>query len=183
MIDNRVIKTNNMAIILGIDPGSRITGYGVINAVGQRIEYIASGCIRITEKELPLRLGQVFTGMNEIIATYCPQEFAIEQVFMGKNADSALKLGQARGVAIVAAVQHDLPVAEYAARTVKQAVVGKGSADKEQVQYMVQLLLQLPGRPQEDAADALAIAITHAHTSASLLANSGARKYSRGRMR
>ncbi len=172
-----------MAIILGIDPGSRITGYGVINAVGQKIEYIASGCIRITEKELPERLGQVFSGVNEIIETYCPQQFAIEQVFMGKNADSALKLGQARGVAIVAAVQHQLPVAEYAARAVKQAVVGKGSAEKAQVQYMVQLLLKLPGKPQEDAADALAIAITHAHTRASLVANAGVRKFSRGRMR
>jgi len=176
-------KDENMAIILGIDPGSRITGYGVINTVGQRIEYIASGCIRITEKELPQRLGQVFAGVNEIIETYSPEQFAIEQVFMGKNADSALKLGQARGVAIVAAVQHDLPVAEYAARSVKQAVTGKGSADKEQVQHMVQLLLKLPGKPQEDAADALAIAITHAHTSASLVANIGVKNFSRGRMR
>ena len=172
-----------MAIILGIDPGSRITGYGVINAVGQRIEYIASGCIRITEKELSQRLGQVFAGVNEIIELYCPQQFAIEQVFMGKNADSALKLGQARGVAIVAAVQHNLPVSEYAARSVKQAVAGNGSADKTQVQHMVQLLLKLPGKPQEDAADALAIAITHAHTNASLVANIGLKKFSRGRMR
>lgn len=172
-----------MAIILGIDPGSRITGYGVINAVGQKIEYIASGCIRITEKELPQRLGQVFAGVNEIIETYCPQQFAIEQVFMGKNANSALKLGQARGVAIVAAVQHDLPVAEYAARAIKQAVTGKGGAEKTQVQHMVELLLKLPGKPQEDAADALAVAITHAHTNAGLIASIGLRKFSRGRMR
>ena len=153
-------------LILGIDPGSRITGYGVINWVGQRIEYVASGCIRIQGDELPDRLNQVFTGVNEIIETYCPQEMAIERVFMAKNADSALKLGQARGVAIVAGTQHQLPVSEYAAREVKQAVVGKGGADKAQVQHMVAHLLKLPGLPQADAADALAIAICHAHSTA-----------------
>ena len=172
-----------MAIILGIDPGSRITGFGVINAVGHRLEYIASGCIRMTELELPEKLGQIFDGVTELINLHQPQEFAIEQVFMGKNADSALKLGQARGVAIVAAVQQGLPVAEYAARAVKQAVVGRGGAEKEQVQHMVQVMLKLPGKPQADAADALAIAITHAHTRASLVASAGVKGMRRGRLR
>lgn len=172
-----------MAIILGIDPGSRITGFGVINAVGHKLEYIASGCIRMTELELPEKLGQIFEGVTELINLHQPQEFAIEQVFMGKNADSALKLGQARGVAIVAAVQQGLPVAEYAARAVKQAVVGRGGAEKEQVQHMVQAILKLPGKPQADAADALAIAITHAHTRASLVAAAGVKGMRRGRLR
>lgn len=157
-------------LILGIDPGSRITGYGVINWAGQRIEYVASGCIRIKGDHLPDRLDQVYQGVTQIIEQYCPQEMAIEQVFMARNADSALKLGQARGVAIVAGTQHQLPVSEYAARAVKQAVVGTGAADKSQVQHMVSKLLKLPGLPQADAADALAIAICHAHhTAASIV--------------
>ncbi|MAS26583.1 MAG: crossover junction endodeoxyribonuclease RuvC [Oceanospirillaceae bacterium] len=170
-------------IILGIDPGSRLTGFGVIRRIGQKTEYIVSGCIRTGEGELPARLKKIFDGVTELIETYQPQEFAIEQVFMGKNADSALKLGQARGVAILAAVNHGLPVAEYAPRTIKQAVVGKGGADKEQVQHMVQYMLKLPGKPQADAADALAIAICHAHTSASLVAKAGVKGVTRGRMR
>ena len=170
-------------IILGIDPGSRLTGFGVIRRIGQKTEYIVSGCIRTGDGEMPGRLRKIFEGVTELINTYQPQEFAIEQVFMGKNADSALKLGQARGVAILAATLHDLPVAEYAPRSVKQAVVGKGSADKEQVQHMVQYLLKLPGKPQADAADALAIAICHAHTSASLAAQAGVKGVTRGRMR
>lgn len=172
-----------MAIILGIDPGSRITGFGVINSVGQKTEYITSGCIRVGDGELPERLKKIYDCVTELIETYSPQEFAIEQVFMGKNADSALKLGQARGVAIVAAAKQNLPVGEYAPRTIKQAVVGKGSATKEQVQHMVQYLLKLPGKPQADAADALAIALTHAHTRASLVAQAGVRGVSRGRMK
>tara|TARA_B100001109_G_scaffold193573_1_gene160129 strand:+ start:21242 stop:21757 length:516 start_codon:yes stop_codon:yes gene_type:complete len=170
-------------IILGIDPGSRLTGFGVIRRIGQKTEYIVSGCIRTGEGELPARLKKIFDGVTELIATYQPQEFAIEQVFMGKNADSALKLGQARGVAILAAVNQALPVAEYAPRTIKQAVVGRGGADKEQVQHMVQSLLKLPGKPQADAADALAIAICHAHTSASLVTKAGVKGVTRGRMR
>lgn len=170
-------------IILGIDPGSRTTGFGVVRRDGQKIEYIVSGCIRTGEGSLGERLKKIYDGVDEIIRTYQPDEFAIEQVFMGKNADSALKLGQARGVAIVSAVQHGLSVAEYAPRSIKQAVVGKGSAEKEQVQHMVQYLLKLPGKPQADAADALAIAICHAHTSASLVAQVGVKGISRGRMR
>ena len=169
-------------LILGIDPGSRITGYGIINAVGSKNEYVASGCIRIKGEELPERLQQVYAGVTEIIEHYCPQEMAIEQVFMARNADSALKLGQARGVAIVAGTNQSLPVAEYAARKVKQAVVGKGSADKSQVQHMVMSILKLPGLPQADAADALAIALCHAHTRTSLIAMAGAKGSRRGRL-
>tara|TARA_R110002167_G_scaffold52042_2_gene150538 strand:- start:7621 stop:8136 length:516 start_codon:yes stop_codon:yes gene_type:complete len=153
-----------MSLILGIDPGSRITGFGVINVVGSRHEYVASGCIRIKGDHLPDRLQQIFEGVVEIITLYQPQDMAIEQVFMAKNADSALKLGQARGAAIVAGATQGLSVSEYAARAVKLAVVGKGSAEKSQVQHMVSSILKLPGLPQEDAADALAIALCHAYT-------------------
>ena len=118
-----------MAIILGIDPGSRITGYGVIKQVGGKFEYLGSGCIRMQGDELASRLQQIFNGVSEIINQFQPTGFAIEQVFMAKNSDSALKLGQARGAAIVAATNNNLPVAEYSARQIKQAVVGKGSAD------------------------------------------------------
>ena len=170
-------------LILGIDPGSRITGFGVINSVGSKNEYVASGCIRIKGDELPERLQQVYEGVTEVINRYCPQEMAIEQVFMARNADSALKLGQARGVAIVAGTNQDLPVHEYAARKVKQSVVGKGSADKTQVQHMVAHILKLPGLPQVDAADALAIALCHAHTRASLVQMAGARRNRNGRWR
>lgn len=153
-----------MAIILGIDPGSRITGYGVINQNGRHLEYLGSGAIRTKADDLPTRLKRIYAGVTEVITQFQPEMFAIEQVFMSKNADSALKLGQARGTAIVAAVNQDLPVFEYAARLVKQTVVGKGSAEKEQVQDMVTRMLKLSATPQADAADALAIAITHAHS-------------------
>ncbi|KMK51977.1 Holliday junction resolvase [[Actinobacillus] muris] len=153
-----------MAIILGIDPGSRVTGYGVIRQMGRQLDYLGSGAIRTAVDDLPSRLKRIYAGVSEIIQQFQPDMFAIEQVFMAKNADSALKLGQARGTAIVAAVNHDLPVFEYAARLVKQTVVGIGSADKVQVQEMVTRILHLSAKPQADAADALAIAITHAHS-------------------
>ena len=121
-----------MSIILGIDPGSRITGYGVIRQQGRHLEYLGSGCIRTAVDDLPNRLRLVYAGVCEIITQFRPDVFAIEQVFMARNADSALKLGQARGAAIVAAVNHDLPVFEYAARQVKQTVVGTGAAEKVQ---------------------------------------------------
>jgi crossover junction endodeoxyribonuclease RuvC len=162
-----------LSIILGIDPGSRITGYGVIRQVGTKYTYLGSGCIRVEAPALPERLRIIHDGVTELIHQFQPDEFAIESVFMARNADSALKLGQARGAAIVAAVCRDLPVFEYAARAVKQAVVGKGSADKGQVQHMVTQLLSLPATPQADAADALAIAICHSHTRQSLIAMSG----------
>ena len=163
-----------MAIILGIDPGSRLTGYGVVRQTGQKFEYIASGCIRLTLNDIPDRLKQIFDGVSEIIQQTQPDVFAIEQVFMARNPDSALKLGQARGAAIVAAKNAGLEVFEYSARQVKQSVVGTGAADKTQVQHMVATLLALPAAPQADAADALAIALCHGHTQQSLLAMAGA---------
>ncbi len=122
-----------MAIILGVDPGSRITGYGVIQCQGRHQLYLGSGCIRTSSDELPDRLKQIFDGLQEIIRQYQPSQFAIERVFMAKNADSALKLGQARGAAIVAATVAGLPVAEYSATQIKNAVVGTGRAQKAQV--------------------------------------------------
>ncbi|MFT6926445.1 MAG: crossover junction endodeoxyribonuclease RuvC [Psychromonas sp.] len=173
-----------MSIILGIDPGSRITGYGVIQQKGSKCIYIASGCIRTKGDMLAPKLDMIFNGISEIIKQYQPTEFGIEQVFMAKNPDSALKLGQARGAAIVAATQADLYVCEYSARQIKQAVSGSGAASKEQVQQMVMQILNLSGRPQADAADGLAVAICHAHTAQTLVAMSGqVAKTVRGRFR
>lgn len=172
-----------MALVLGIDPGSRITGYGLINSIGHQIEYVDSGCIRAEQGELADRLHAIYLGVSQLIEQYSPQEMGIEQVFMARNPDSALKLGQARGVAIVAAKCHDLPVHEYSARQVKQAVVGRGAADKTQVQAMVCHLLNLSKKPQSDAADALGIALCHAHTQQGLIRMAGASKMRRGRVR
>ncbi len=153
-----------MARILGIDPGSRITGYGVIEETSRGSNrYIASGSIRVVADTFPERLKQIFDGVLEVIALYQPEEMAIEQVFMHKNADSALKLGQARGAAICATMSLDIPVSEYAARQVKQALVGKGNADKSQVQHMVKILLSIQGELQIDASDALGICLCHSH--------------------
>jgi crossover junction endodeoxyribonuclease RuvC len=149
--------------ILGIDPGLRVTGFGVIEQTGQKLVYITSGCIRSGEGELPLRIRVLLEGLQEVIATTRPQFVAIEQVFVNVNPQSTLLLGQARGAAICAAVGSALPVAEYTALQVKQAVVGSGRAAKEQVQAMVRRLLKLSGDPSADAADALACAICHAH--------------------
>ncbi len=153
-----------MTCILGIDPGSRMTGFGIIKTQRQQSIYIASGCIRMQSNDLPNRLQEIFTGVTEIIQQYQPTVLAIEQVFMYRNANSALKLGQARGAAIVAGTQQSLTIYEYAANQVKQAVVGQGHAEKSQVQHMIKILLCLPDAPPPDAADALAIALCHAHT-------------------
>ena len=158
-----------MTLILGIDPGSRITGYGVVRDTGRGCEYIASGCIRTGEGALSERLQKVYRGVSEVIKTYQPTTMGIEQVFMARNADSALKLGQARGAAIVAAVEAGLEVSEYTATQVKQTVVGTGAADKQQVQMMVMHLLKLVQKPQIDASDALGIALCHAHHRQSLI--------------
>ncbi|CAE6904293.1 Crossover junction endodeoxyribonuclease RuvC [Pseudomonas sp. THAF187a] len=158
-----------MTLILGIDPGSRITGYGVIRDTGRGCEYVASGCIRTGNGALAERLQIVFRGVSEVIATYGPMTMGIEQVFMARNADSALKLGQARGAAIVAAAEAGLEISEYTATQVKQAVVGTGAADKQQVQMMVMHLLKLVQKPQIDASDALGIALCHAHHRQSLI--------------
>ena len=149
--------------ILGIDPGSRITGYGLIECSGQKLKYISSGCIRVQSENFPNRLRQIFSALTEIISEFQPHEMAIEQVFMHKNADAALKLGQARGAAICAVQCGDIPVFEYAARQVKQALVGKGNAEKQQVQHMVKILLGIKGELQMDASDALAISLCHVH--------------------
>ena len=149
--------------ILGIDPGLRVTGFGVIEKAGSRLSYVTSGCVRSGTGELATRLKQILEGLAEVIAANRPQEVAIEKVFVNVNAQSTLALGQARGTAICAAVLAGLPIAEYTALQVKQAVVGKGHAGKEQVQHMVKRLLALPGDPSPDAADALACAICHAH--------------------
>lgn len=149
--------------ILGIDPGSKLTGYGVIETRLNSYHYVASGTLKIQADDFPKKLKQVFDGVLQLVTQYQPEQMAIEQVFMGKNADSALKLGQARSAAICAVQMRDISVFEYAAREVKQALVGKGSADKSQVQHMVKLLLNIQGELQIDASDALGIAICHAH--------------------
>jgi crossover junction endodeoxyribonuclease RuvC len=149
--------------ILGVDPGLRLTGFGLIEQSGQKLSYVTSGVIKSGEGELPQRLGVLFSGLNELIATYHPDTCAVEIVFVNVNPQSTLLLGQARGAAICAAVSNKLPVAEYTALQIKQAVVGHGKAAKEQVQEMVKRLLNLPAAPQADAADALACAICHAH--------------------
>ena len=155
-----------MIRVIGIDPGSRVTGYGIIEHDAGHSVYVASGCIRIRDGELAPRLGTIFNEIGSIIDEYHPDQLAIERVFMNRNADSALKLGQARGAAICAGVHRGIPVSEYAAREIKQAVTGMGGAGKEQVQHMICVLLGLRERPPNDAADALAVAICHHHVSA-----------------
>ena len=150
--------------ILGIDPGLRSTGFGVIDKAGNALGYVASGCIKTDAAgSLPERIKTILDGLVEIIATYQPHQAAVEIVFVNVNPQSTLLLGQARGAAIAALVTANLPVAEYSALQVKQAVVGHGKAAKEQVQHMVARLLNLSGTPSPDAADALACAIAHAH--------------------
>ncbi len=159
-----------MAIIkiLGIDPGLRTTGFGVISKQGNTLAYVASGTIKTPDADLPQRLKTIVDGIAEVIATYHPDCSAIEKVFVNVNPQSTLLLGQARGAAICALVGADLKVAEYTALQVKQAVVGHGKAHKQQVQDMVQRLLFLSGAPGQDAADALGVAICHAHSSDAL---------------
>ena len=149
--------------VLGIDPGSRTTGFGIIDLVGREYQYVASGCIRtIPNDELAGRIGVIVQHIDEIIETYRPNQAAIEQVFVNVNPKATLMLGQARGAAIAALVLRGLPVHEYTALQVKQAVVGQGKAAKEQVQHMVVNMLKLSRTPQADAADGLAVALTHA---------------------
>jgi crossover junction endodeoxyribonuclease RuvC len=172
-----------MIRILGIDPGSRFTGYGLIDTDGQRARYVTSGCLRVNGGSLPEKLGLIFSELTTLISEHKPVQLAIENVFMHRNADSALKLGQARGAAICAGVTSQLPVAEYAPREIKQAVVGKGSADKQQVQHMVRVLLNLSETPQADAADALAIALCHSYQQQAIERVSAAQKLRGGRLR
>ena len=149
--------------MIGIDPGSRCTGYGIIDSDGFRHRYVASGYINIKGDELPDRLGSIFNEIGLIIEQWQPVTMGVEQVFVNKNIDSALKLGQARGAAICAAINADLNVGEYTPRAIKKAVVGTGAADKSQIQQMMKLLLKLDFEPQSDEADGLAIAVCHAN--------------------
>ncbi|BFM07410.1 crossover junction endodeoxyribonuclease RuvC [Halioxenophilus aromaticivorans] len=172
-----------MPLILGVDPGSLKTGFGIVNSVSGKLTYVASGVIRLNAKDaLASRLKHIFESLNQIIEEYSPQQMAVEQVFLAKNPSSALKLGQARGAAIVAAGHYGLPVAEYEARKVKQSVVGTGAADKIQVQLMIQQLLKLSDTPQEDAADALAVAVCHAHSQQFEIQTARSLRFRRGRL-
>jgi len=156
--------------IVGIDPGSQRTGVGIIDVAedGRSAHVFHTAINLLAADDFAARLKRLFDALGEILAEYAPQEAAIERVFMAKNPDSALKLGQARGAAICALAQQGLGISEYAAREVKQAVVGTGAGDKTQVQHMIGLLLDIPGRLQADAADALAVALAHAHTRSSV---------------
>ena len=153
--------------VLGIDPGSRVTGFGVIESDGVRSRYLGSGCIRTNvDGSFPQRLGEIFNGVRAVLNEWRPHEVAIEQVFVSRNASSALKLGQARGAAISAIVTGELPVFEYTPAAVKQGLVGNGRAEKEQVQHMVRVILGMQGKMGLDESDALAIALCHAHSHA-----------------
>ena len=169
--------------ILGIDPGLRVTGFGVLELSDRKLTYVTSGCIRTPDGELARRLKAILDGLVEVITAHRPAQVALEQVFVNANPRTTLLLGQARGTAICAAVMHGLPVAEYTALQVKQAVVGNGHARKDQVQEMVRRLLRLEGNPSPDGADALACAICHAHGGQGLggLATAGFRM-KRGRL-
>jgi crossover junction endodeoxyribonuclease RuvC len=148
--------------VLGIDPGSQCTGFGVVDATGPRLSYVASGVIRTGEGEFAARLCEIFRGVETVVAQYRPQEIAIERVFVNRNAESALKLGQARGAAICGTAGADAEMFEYATREIKLAVVGSGNAEKAQVQLMIKSILKLEGPMTADAADALAAAVCHA---------------------
>ncbi len=152
-----------MSRILGVDPGSRKTGFGIIELQGKQIKHVINGRLLVGDGDFPDRLKQIFEGLTDLIQRYQPEIMAVEKVFLHKNADSALKLGQARGAAICAGVSQNLIVHEYSATQIKKAVVGNGHAKKDQVQYMMSVMLQLAEPPAEDAADALACAITHAN--------------------
>jgi crossover junction endodeoxyribonuclease RuvC len=157
------MRAEAMIRIIGVDPGSRITGYGIVDTDGFRHKYVTSGYIKIKADTLGEKLGIIYAEVSQIVSCWTPESMAIERVFVKHNADSALKLGQARGAAICAAVQTGLVIGEYSPRAIKKAVVGSGAADKQQVQHMIQRLLNLEALPQNDEADALAIAICHAH--------------------
>jgi len=174
------VTTKRLVRVMGIDPGSVITGFGVIETDGARSFYLAHGHIRVKGESFPEKLGHIHREISAVLDQWQPQEVAVEQVFLSNNAMSALKLGQARGAAITAVVSRDVGVSEYSARSVKQVVTGSGSADKLQVQTMVKALLQIERTLQVDAADGLAIAICHAH-SRGAASGMPARRKARGR--
>lgn len=154
----------NWVRILGIDPGSRVTGFGLVDSDGRTTRYVASGCIRTQCDDLARRLREIFDGVQALVGQHAPQEVAVERVFVHRNADSALKLGQARAAAMCATFAPGVEIHEYAARAVKQALVGQGGADKSQVQHMVRALLKLTTPLGPDESDALAVALCHAHS-------------------
>lgn len=170
-------------IIMGLDPGSRITGYGLIHSCGAKQQYIASGAIHLGQGQFSDRLRTLYDALQQLIARYQPQSAAIEQVFLQYNPSVAIKLGQARGSAMTALAIHDIKIAEYSPRQIKQAVVGYGNSTKSQVQHMVKRLLKLPGEPVVDAADALAVALCHHFTDTGLQGMQGIAGISRGRLR
>jgi len=150
--------------IIGVDPGSRRTGVGIIDAESDRVRAVHYCVIQAGTGEFTARLGAIFNGLRDLVTEFRPDQAAVETVFVANNASSAIKLGQARGAAVAAIIAGELPVAEYSPRSVKQAIVGRGAADKVQVQHMVRVLLGLRDTPEEDAADALAVALCHYHT-------------------
>jgi len=157
------VSTRKTVTILGIDPGSRITGVGVISAKGNDLKHIFSESIKLPKAELPVRLQAIYARLQSVIAQTRPDVVAIEKVFIAKNPQSALVLGHARGAAMLAAVNNEIPLVEYSATEIKKTVVGRGRADKTQVQHMMRILLGLRVAPEEDASDALATAVCHAH--------------------
>lgn len=157
------MQARTITRILGVDPGSRITGYGIIDVDGPRLQHVTSGCIRTEEGDIAGRLKRIFQDISAVVEEFGPAEFAIEKVFVQRNVDSALKLGQARGAAICAAALRSLPVFEYSPNQIKQAVVGHGHAAKAQMQAMMRVLLRTETLPPSDAADALACAVCHSH--------------------
>ena len=172
-----------MVRILGIDPGSRKTGFGIIDVKGNRSHYVTSGLIRLTDKPLALRLKVIYESISLLINQHQPDVMAIEEVFLAKDPRAALKLGQARGAAMVAGVVGELDVSEYSARAVKKSVVGSGAATKSQVQHMVMRLLSLPAEPAEDAADALAVALCHGQVLATVKHFKDPVRFTRGRLK
>ncbi len=168
VVVSQALPRLNFMRILGIDPGLRVTGFGIIDQTGQRLTYVTSGVIRTADADLPSRLCTIFEGISTLIRQHSPDQSAIEKVFVNVNPQSTLLLGQARGAAICGLVSGGVPVAEYTALQLKQAVVGYGRATKEQMQQMVGRLLDLPGLPGTDAADALGMAICHAHGGSTL---------------
>jgi crossover junction endodeoxyribonuclease RuvC len=159
--------------VLGIDPGSQRTGFGVLDVTGSRLRYVASGVIRTSQADFAARLCEIFRCMQTVVEQYQPQQIAIEKVFVNRNPDSALKLGQARGAAICGTADSNAEVFEYATRQIKQAVVGSGNAEKAQVQLMMRTLLKLDGPVAVDAADALAAAVCHALRARAVLSLAG----------
>ncbi len=156
--------------ILGIDPGSRFTGYGVVDVAGRAVTHIASGVVRVADEAWPNRLQSIFNAVRAVVDEHQPTLLAVEKVFVHRNAESALKLGQARGAALCAALVPGVAVVEYSPNQIKQAIVGRGHAAKDQIQHMIRILLRLPELPSADCADALAVALCHAHTAQSAIA-------------